>query len=853
MTTPFRVSGQSLTRLAMTYNSATMQGQQGQVLAYLRAQGVQAASYTQVSTPAGMRRLTAGHLATLGRAAMLFGKIPFSGDLAPYADDLTALRQMGLNGVQLATVVEILSYKERPTSVMKNGVLGFGTMGCGIAYKSAIDEIAVVVYETNANVRVQSRRQILKELAEGVSGRHFTVLQTQQIFARIRLTDNLDDVVTGTAVVHEAIFEDFDKKVELLDLTLTASDRINGREAGPVFATNTSSLGIHALGKAVARPERVGGLHYFNPVPRNRLVEAIRGEGMSNEDFARLEMLGRLQRKVVVETSDSRGFAVNRLFAPWYNEAMKTLERLEESIRERIVKIRGTGTLSHPHPQLGDLMELEDNLRKGLIALLDSLYKETFQCGMGPFELINVTGKPQKEHGLNVAYHTQLTLERAFGEPYKVARFLEEQFKADRPWDLSGDGKAFEAELVRHGILTSTEIDATKKEIAEHALGVEFLIAENLLEKKVVASSRELDIAVRVGLRREGPMELMKKLGPDAAYRLARAAAEKTGLPIPTRFTAAPGESVEIDRIAYVRGVVRRVTYQREGAVATITINRPEVSNALDSGVLEELGSYFSLAESDGSVRVIVLKGRGKDFVSGADLPTFIANLERGDIEANLDFTRLGDKVLRRIEGSQKWVVAVVDGAAVGGGLELALTADTVIVTPRAGFRLPEVGIGLIPGFAGTDSVLLRAGEAITRAMVLDGLALDGTLAWQVGLADVYMDHIGEEGEWITRLYELVQPHGVALASGGDACREDIRIKLREMQRERRLALGPYQVSVRPRKPRFPYAADTAEKLIEQARTSRNFGTGLDRALEVLPHIFRQDGLAAALSRVIGR
>lgn len=856
MTAPIHLPERQLTTLTASLRALATQGPA--VVGYLHGQGVPVDSLDQLSRPAGIRGLVGDQIDALRAATALFGDTPFTGRLAGFADDLNALRAMGLKGTELAAVVDILSCRGTPPSVMRNAVLGFGTMGRGIAYKSAIEGIEVVVYEEDARARRNSRLEILKELAEGVAEGHFTSAEAQAIFARIHITENLDETVTSTSLIHEAIFEDFDKKVELLKKVLAASDRINGREAGPVIATNTSALSVKRLGEAFGRPERVVGIHFFNPVPRNRLAEVIRGDG-SDRAVALAEQVVRNLRKTSIETSDSAGFAVNRLFAPWYNEAIKLLEEIEGDLNRKIQAMMedpgdmlcGVGIDRETRNR--KLQTLRENLRSGLIGLIDTVYRETFRCGMGPFELINFTGKPQKEHGLPVAYHTQVSLYKAFGDPYKPARLLEEQFKADIPWDLSFKPaerlEAFRTELIDHGLLSADDFNRLKERITQHALGVEFLIAEKLIEEGVV-TPRDLDIGVRVGLRRAGPIETMERLGMERVRASAALAAEKTGLPKPIRLfppegsLALGGEDPTVLRHLEVR-TYPLVTLTVSNRIATITINRPEASNALNEAVLTELEALVTKAQEDDNVDIIVLKGRGKDFVAGADLGGFIRNIRVGNVGANMAFTDLGHRVLKKIEESRKMVVAVVDGAAIGGGAELALTADLVVVTPRAHFALPEVGLGLIPGFGGIWSVGHRAGIGVARAMVLGDLEPTGALALELGLADYLITDAAQEEAVLSAIAKLVGMNRGTLASHliDTIFRHAEALALYGAQGSSSASL-----SWRPRKPGTELAGQTALQLIADHRSQMSFPSGLQAARQVLPAVFGDPSLLRAIT-----
>ncbi len=167
------------------------------------------------------------------------------------------------------------------------------------------------------------------------------------------------------------------------------------------------------------------------------------------------------------------------------------------------------------------------------------------------------------------------------------------------------------------------------------------------------------------------------------------------------------------------------------GAVRRITLNRPDKLNALNHATLTELHAAFEAAGSDEAVRVVVLTGAGpKAFVAGAD----IAEMNGlSPIQAR-DFSRHGQRLMTRIEQLGKPVLAMVNGFALGGGLELAMACHLRIAADSAKLGQPEVNLGLIPGFGGTQRLLRLAGRGAALELCLLGTPIDATRAAQIGL-----------------------------------------------------------------------------------------------------------------------
>ena len=168
-----------------------------------------------------------------------------------------------------------------------------------------------------------------------------------------------------------------------------------------------------------------------------------------------------------------------------------------------------------------------------------------------------------------------------------------------------------------------------------------------------------------------------------------------------------------------------------QGAVRRLTINRPDKLNALDSATLDALLAAFESAASDATVRVVILTGAGpKAFVAGADIAE-MADLRPTD---GRDFSLRGQRLMRRIETMPKPVVAMVNGFALGGGLELAMACHLRIAADTAKLGQPEINLGLIPGFGGTQRLLRLAGRSATLELCLLGAPIDATRAAQLGI-----------------------------------------------------------------------------------------------------------------------
>jgi enoyl-CoA hydratase len=175
------------------------------------------------------------------------------------------------------------------------------------------------------------------------------------------------------------------------------------------------------------------------------------------------------------------------------------------------------------------------------------------------------------------------------------------------------------------------------------------------------------------------------------------------------------------------------LTLERDGRIGIVTINRPDKLNALNHDTIAELGDVFASLAADDAIGAIVLTGAGeKAFVAGAD----IAELNRQDALGGLEFARFGQDVFRSIERCPKPVIAAVNGFALGGGCELALACHIRIAAENAKFGQPEVNLGIIPGYGGTQRLARIIGLGRAAELVLTAALIDAQEAYRIGLAN---------------------------------------------------------------------------------------------------------------------
>lgn len=174
------------------------------------------------------------------------------------------------------------------------------------------------------------------------------------------------------------------------------------------------------------------------------------------------------------------------------------------------------------------------------------------------------------------------------------------------------------------------------------------------------------------------------------------------------------------------------INYEVEGAVAVLTINRPKALNALNSAVLDEINEAIDAIDLD-TVRALILTGAGeKSFVAGADIGE-MSTLTKAEGEA---FGKKGNDVFRKIETLPIPVICAINGFALGGGCEISMACDIRICSENAVFGQPEVGLGITPGFGGTQRLARTVGVGMAKQMIFTGRNIKAPEALRIGLVN---------------------------------------------------------------------------------------------------------------------
>lgn len=191
------------------------------------------------------------------------------------------------------------------------------------------------------------------------------------------------------------------------------------------------------------------------------------------------------------------------------------------------------------------------------------------------------------------------------------------------------------------------------------------------------------------------------------------------------------------------------IKVEQDGAVATLTINRPDALNALNAQMLDEMQHYLRSVWYDDTLRVIIVTGGGKAFVSGAD----IAELSTMDVPQGIKKSAIGQHVMKSFENIPKVTIAAINGFCFGGGMELALACDIRLASEKARMGLPEVKLGIIPGYGGTQRLARLVGAGRAKQMVFTGEFYRADKCYEYGI----VQEVYPPDELLAKVREMAQ------------------------------------------------------------------------------------------------
>lgn len=210
------------------------------------------------------------------------------------------------------------------------------------------------------------------------------------------------------------------------------------------------------------------------------------------------------------------------------------------------------------------------------------------------------------------------------------------------------------------------------------------------------------------------------------------------------------------------------IKLQQQDAVIIVTISRPEALNALNVSLLMELQETFMSIAQKRTIRAVILTGEGRAFAAGADIA------EMKDFKKNeaKDYAMRGQDVFSMIENIPQPVIAAINGFALGGGCELALSCDIRIASSKAKFGQPEVGLGITPGFGGTQRLVRTVGLGMAMQMIFTGQSIDAQEALRIGIVNAVYEPDTLMKEAIAMATQIASNAPLAVRAAKEAMRK---------------------------------------------------------------------------------
>ncbi len=598
--------------------------------------------------------------------------------------------------------------------IFRAAVVGAGTMGGQIAQTIAAAGIPVVLKDIRQELvdhglqeaHTVSSGAVAKLVDKGKISPEQAAAQVDEIMGRI--TGTLDYGLFGDV---DLVVEAVPERMELKQAVFAELDAVTPGHA--ILASNTSSLSISEIADATLRPEKVVGFHYFYPASLMPLIEIVQGEETSGETTQAALNFAQAIKKNPIVCAEVPGFVVNRIL----NSGIAEIWREQEAKGLSIKKIdEGVGAAK--------------------------------VVPMGPYFLVSLLGLDTVLHvaeHLHAAYDLEGETGR-FYVPDTMARLVSEgrlgaKTGGDGFYDpqgvpnLDGDAEPDIAELVEMLVL---------KMFVEAALVLE----------EGVATHRDIDVGMMAGAGldpRRGlfpPFMKADMEGLDAVLERLETAEERHGErfapPTILRRLVAQGRLGQKSGQGFYAwpqfdaeqpGEVVKLETRGEVAIAWLANGQ---MNSIAPAVIEDLGKVYAAAQVQGVKALVIASSNPLLFSAGADIKAFT----QMDEASGRELLDQAHGLLRSFEQGSMATIAAVNGLAFGGGCEVAMACDVRIAAQSALFGQPEIKLGIIPGFGGTQRLPRLVGTNKALEMNLTGDAVSATEAFEFGLVNrVVVDH----------------------------------------------------------------------------------------------------------------
>ncbi len=617
--------------------------------------------------------------------------------------------------------------------INKITVIGAGLMGHGIAEVAALSGVKVDLDDAFPEALEKGKTGIQKSLARLVKSGKLSQEEADNVFGRITFLSDLGESVKDSDMIIEAVPEIPDLKIKLLK---EVSDSCR-KDA--IIASNTSNIKISTISQNVENPERVLGLHFFNPPVLLKLVEVIKSEKTSDEAFeTAFQFAKKIGKTPIRVMKDTPGFVVNRINAP---ESLLFCHILDKGLAK---------------PEEVDAFGRSQGLP------------------MGPYELMDYVGIDTVVHSLR--YYAE-ALDPEYGSCKYFDKFMDSKdlgLKTGKGFYVWENGKAQIPKAT-----PSTALDLMD------VLCVEINEAVKIIEEGI-AEPADIETGVKLGMNRPfGPISVAEGLTNAEIKRKLQKLSEKfdtkifypaksidegklreilSGKPkaakeepkkTTSEGTPQQAQPTEGEPVALSRDVEKRV--------ATLTITNTR-NNLINVDVLAGLEKHLKELWNDKEINVVVVRGSGKNLSAGAQLTQFFSS--------PMDFAenaRLGERTFRLLSEIPKITIAEMKGNVFGGGFELAAWCDIRVATPDARMGLPEVTLGLVPGWGGSQRLAKLLGMSRATYLILTGERYEGKYAHEIGLVSKLFPAESVESEtdkMAADLADRIAPISAAIAKG---------------------------------------------------------------------------------------
>jgi enoyl-CoA hydratase/3-hydroxyacyl-CoA dehydrogenase len=606
--------------------------------------------------------------------------------------------------------------------VFKAAVVGAGTMGGQIAQTIAASGIPVVLKDVKDELvqagldeaRNVTQAQVKGPVEKGRLTEEQAAAQVEEVVGRIHGTTTYEDFGDVDFVI-EAVPE----RMEIKQAVFAELDAVTPGHA--VLASNTSSLSITEIGEATHRPDKVVGFHYFYPASIMPLIEVVEGDDTSAETVSAAVNFAQAIRKQPITCAEVPGFVVNRIL----NSGISEIWREQEE--------------------------------KGLsIKAIDEGVGAANVVPMGPYFLVNLLG-------LDTVLHVAEHLRESYGDRFYVPEGMQRLVAAGKLGAKTGGDGVYtpQGEPALEGD-AQPDVD----ELVE-LLTLKTFVEACLVLDEGVATHRDIDVGMMAGAGldpRRGLLPPFMKAdieGLDVVLERLESASERHGErfapPLVLRRLVAQGRLGQKSGQGFypyaqpdAEQPGETVKLETRGDVAIAWLGNG-LMNSIAPQVLVDLRAVWEKVETAGVRALVIASSNPLLFSAGADIKAFTAMDEAGGREL-LEATH---GLLRSFERSSIVTIAAVNGLAFGGGCELAMGCDVRIAAQSALFGQPEVKLGIIPGFGGTQRLPRLVGENKALEMNLVGDAIGAEEAYVFGLVNrVVLDHelLDTALQWARRL-----------------------------------------------------------------------------------------------------